>query len=329
LTAEGGKLAQSLEGLQGLQATMGTQLGEDHPLTLSVKGSVGNVLAAMGRSFEAAETYRSLVRDRERVFGPELPETLQARNNLALCMSGERDGHWPAIEAWEALLSDQTSILGADHPLTLETRHYLFTSLSRVDPQAAVEQFRLLVEDRERVQGSEHPDTLRSRENLADCLLLAWTSHRDQLASAPSLDVGGPEPDRAVPEYRALVADQERVLGADHPDTLRTRAGLAEAIAMEAVGLEQLEVAKDELQKALIDQESVLGPDHPSVLYTRHTLVMNVIAIDREEGLSMLQALILDRERVLGPDHPNTLSTVLQLAETLAEQGDMVFEDGA
>jgi len=61
------------------------------------------------------------------------------------------------------------------------------------------------------VQGADHPnpDTLRSRNNRAMSYLAAG------------------RPAKAIPLYRRTLADCERVLGVDHPDTRAAREDLA------------------------------------------------------------------------------------------------------
>ena len=65
-----------------------------------------------------------------------------------------------------------------------------------------------------------------------------------------------------------LLADQERVLGADHPDTLSTRNNLA--IAYRDAGRTAEAITLDE--QTLADRERVLGADHPDTLSTRNNL---------------------------------------------------------
>ena len=57
-----------------------------------------------------------------------------------------------------------------------------------------------------------------------------------------------------------LVADQERVLGPDHPDTLTARNNLA--IAYRGAGRPDEAISLHE--QALAARERVLGPDHPT-----------------------------------------------------------------
>ena len=57
-----------------------------------------------------------------------------------------------------------------------------------------------------------------------------------------------------------LAADQERVLGPDHPDTLNSRNNLA--IAYRAAGRTDEAITLHE--QTLAARERVLGPDHPA-----------------------------------------------------------------
>ncbi|MFI9384141.1 tetratricopeptide repeat protein, partial [Kutzneria sp. NPDC052558] len=72
----------------------------------------------------------------------------------------------------------------------------------------------------------------------------------------------------AIAELERLLEDRQRVLGADHPDTLVTRGNLASwrAEAGDVAG------AIAELERLLEDRQRVLGADHPSTLLTRNNL---------------------------------------------------------
>ena len=105
----------------------------------------------------------SVVKDRdysqEQVLGPDHPDTLTTRNNLAVAYhSAGRFGE--AIELYKRVLADQERVLGPDHPKTLTTRNNLagaYRSVGRFDD--AIELF-------ERVLGPEHPLTKRVEKNL-------------------------------------------------------------------------------------------------------------------------------------------------------------------
>ena len=59
--------------------------------------------------------------------------------------------------------------------------------------------------------------------------------------------------------YERVLAEYERVLGADHPDTLNTRNNLA--VAYDSVG--RFGEAIDAWEKLLPDCQRVLGLEHP------------------------------------------------------------------
>ena len=68
--------------------------------------------------------------------------------------------------------------------------------------------------------------------------------------------------------YEQTLADRERVLGPDHPDTLLSRNNLA--LAYRAAGRTDEAISLNE--QTLADRERVLGPDHPDTLKSRDNL---------------------------------------------------------
>ena len=116
---------------------------------------------------------------------------------------------------------------------------------------------------------------------------------------------------QAIAVGEPLLADRERVLGPDHPDTLASRNNLTEAYrdagrAAEAIPLHE---------RTLADRERVLGPDHPDTLNSRSNLAAAYQAAGRAaEAIPLHERTLADRERVLGPDHPDTLNSRNNLA---------------
>ncbi|WP_097275904.1 tetratricopeptide repeat protein [Streptomyces sp. TLI_55] len=70
-----------------------------------------------------------------------------------------------------------------------------------------------------------------------------------------------------------------RVLGVEHPDTLRTATGLAADLA--DVG--RVEEAVDLGEETLGVQRRVLGVEHPNTLATAHNLAVRLAAVGRVE----------------------------------------------
>jgi tetratricopeptide (TPR) repeat protein len=115
-----------------------------------------------------------------------------------------------------------------------------------------------------------------------------------------------------------LVADQERLLGADHPDTLASRSNLA--IGYRAAGRTSEAITLDE--QALAACERLLGPDHPDTLTSRSNLAIGYRQAGRtSEAITMDEQTLADCQRVLGPDHPDTLTSRTNLANGYREAG--------
>jgi len=97
----------AVEGLQD-------RLGADHPYTLAAKMVLANVLASQRHLDEAVEL-EELVRDkRERILGPQHPDTLRCRANLLLTQ------HELGIEGTsakrQAVIEDLGALIGSAHP---------------------------------------------------------------------------------------------------------------------------------------------------------------------------------------------------------------------
>jgi tetratricopeptide (TPR) repeat protein len=128
----------------------------------------------------------------------------------------------------------------------------------------------------------------------------------------------GDSPAQAIVIGERLVADQERVLGPDHPDTLTARNNLA--ADYQQVGRTDEAITLQE--QNLADFERILGPDHPDTLTTRNSLATAYRAAGRtDEAITLQEQNLADRERILGPDHPDTLHSRHNLANAYRSAG--------
>ncbi|MFE2534210.1 tetratricopeptide repeat protein [Streptomyces sp. NPDC059371] len=278
-----------------------------------------------------------------RLHGPDHPETLTSRNNLAYAYKAVGDlGR--AIPLYEQTLTDRVRILGADHPSTLTSRNNLAGAYeSAGDPGRAIPLYEQTLTDSVRVLGEGHPDTLASRNNLAyvyqtvgdlgraiplyeqtltDRVRVLGEDHPSTLASRNNLagayqtmgDVG-----RAIPLYEQNLADRLRVLGEDHPDALASRNNLAGAY--QAAG--DVGRAIPLYEQTLTDRVRVLGEDHPDALASRNNLAGAYQAVgDFGRAIPLYEQTLTDRMRILGEDHPSTLASRNNLAYTYQEVGD-------
>ena len=301
-------------------------------------GYSGSYPAARDLSRQIADAYAE-----DEAYGPEHPETLAARRDLA-GWTGRAGDAAGARDQFAALLPIIDRVLGPEHPRTLAAHGNLARWTGEAgDAAGARDKYAALLPIYERVLGPEHPDTLATRHDLA------WTTGgagdaagaRDQFAALlPIIErvLGTEHPDTlatrsllarwtgeagnaagARDQLAALLPIRERVLGAEHPDTLGTRGNLAYRTgeAGDAAG------ARDQFAALLPIRERVRGPEHPETLTTRSLLARwTGEAGDAAGARDQFAALLPIRERVLGPEHPDTLATRANLARWTGEAGD-------
>jgi tetratricopeptide (TPR) repeat protein len=82
---------------------------------------LAQVLNSLGRASEAVRLYRELLPDQERVLGPDHPDILVTRRNIAF-WTGECGEPAEALRLYRELLPDQERVRGADHHNTLAIR---------------------------------------------------------------------------------------------------------------------------------------------------------------------------------------------------------------
>jgi tetratricopeptide (TPR) repeat protein len=157
-----------------------------------------------------------LAADQARLLGPDHPDTLGSRNDLAVAYR-DAGRTAEAITLHEQTLTARERVLGPDHPLTLYSRDNLAVAYRDAGRTAeAITLHEQALTARERLLGPDHPDTLTSRNNLA----LAYRA-AGRTAEAITL-------------HEQALTTRERTLGPDHPDTLTSRDNLA--VAYRAAG---------------------------------------------------------------------------------------------
>ncbi|MFE6053975.1 tetratricopeptide repeat protein, partial [Kitasatospora sp. NPDC056446] len=119
---------------------------------------------------------------------------------------------------------------------------------------------------------------------------------------------------RATGLFESVLADRERVLGGDHPQTLTTRSNLANAYARAG----DLGRATGLFESVLADRERILGGDHPQTHSSRNNLAeiyATAGALDR--AIPLFARALAAMERVHGPGHPDS-SKARRILATLA-----------
>jgi tetratricopeptide (TPR) repeat protein len=238
--------------------------------------------------------------DRERVLGPDHPDTLTSRSELAYAYESAGRVR-EAIDLYEATLADRERVLGPDHLDTLTSRNNLasaYEAAGRVSE--AIPLFERALAHNEQVQGQDHIDTLTSRNNLAYAYLSAGRVSE------------------AIPLFERVLADRDRLLGPDHPDTLTSRNNLA--YAYDSAG--RVSEAINLYKATLADRDRLLGADHPDTLTSRNNLAYAYDSAGRvSEAINLYKATLADRDRLLGADHPDTLASRSNLATAYASAG--------
>jgi hypothetical protein len=67
-------------------------LGPDHPFTEVGRYTLANAFQSLGRYQQAADLHRDVLATRERVLGPDHPDTLDSRNNLTASLTASTGG---------------------------------------------------------------------------------------------------------------------------------------------------------------------------------------------------------------------------------------------
>ncbi|MFE1462736.1 tetratricopeptide repeat protein [Streptomyces nigra] len=309
---------------------------------LAGRHNAGLGLGRMGRWTEAREVHRTVTAERERLLGPDHPDTLASRYELAFALS--RTGRAAdALREYKHVARARSLALGPDHPETLAARQEMAYVLGQLGRHLDAHQvYTSVLADRERAMGADHPDTLRCRHNLAFNLSRLGRpedSHRmaEEVAAARARVLGPLHPDtlvtryevayalgqsgrweEALETYREVADARAHALGPDHPDTLAARYEVGISLGRLGRSAEALQ-----LYRALVDDRTrVHGPAHPETLRARHGLGVNLGRLGRwEEALAEARDVCAIRERVLGADHPDTLVSRREVAVGLGWLG--------
>jgi serine/threonine protein kinase/tetratricopeptide (TPR) repeat protein len=274
-------------------------LGHDHPDTLSVGQSLGEVNRAAGKYAQAESLLEESVEGFRRSQGATSGKTLDAMNSLASVYIAEGK-HAQAEPLLRQVMETERQTLGAESPAMLDTMN----TLARVYfiqgkmPEAE----RLLsnvIAVRRRALGTDHPSTIGAMNNLA---VLYQSQFRYREAGSI---------------YATLLDVNRRVLGPEHPDTLNV---------MNNLGVLHFTQGKYSEAEALFlkvfeSWRRQLGPEHPRTL----TLLRNLAALHQAEGKfseaeSLATQVLEARRRVLGPAHPDTLDSLHNLADLYSAQ---------
>lgn len=219
-------------------------LGDSDRNTLNARVLLGVAQRCTGHPDQAAANIDSARVGLTRVVGKDNTEALACRLSQALNWVAE--GKYAAAqESAREVLGVYQTRLGPDHPLRLICRLNLATMLClEQDYLRAEAEARLAADGLEKRLNAVHPYTLAAKMVLASALASQGGGH---LAAAAALE-------KMVTEQR------ERILGPEHPDTLRCQVNwLLTQHQQQVAGVDELR------QAAINGLGALIGPGHPDV----------------------------------------------------------------
>jgi serine/threonine-protein kinase len=292
-------------------AKIRNSLQHEPEIQAGLMATMGSAYLNLGLYAEAEQQAKVALETRRRVLGPEHPHTLQSMTSVAFAYSLQ-GRHAEAEALLRETLGIQTRVLGLEHADTAKSMFVLADALREQERYAEAEAlFRETLGIQTRVLGPEHQDTLRSRISLTNTLsgCSAWSGCGSDL-TARAAEVEALE--------RETLGIQTRVLGPQHPDTLKSRMNLAVTIASQGRKAEAEAFGRETLGI----QTRVLGPEHPATLLSKMNLADAIASQGRYTDAEALHRETLAvRQRVLGPDHPETVNSIYNLAAVAALQG--------
>jgi eukaryotic-like serine/threonine-protein kinase len=278
-----GNTITAREILDKASADIDTNLTKDPELQAQMMSVMGEVYDNLGLYARAQELQQKALNIRQRVLGPESPETLRSMSALAETI--REQGHFTEAETLQRQALDvQKRALGAEHPDTLTSMYNLSNILRGEGRYPDAEKLdRETLGMRRRVLGTDHPDTLKSMNSLARDLI-----PQKQYSEAEKIN-------------REALEIRQRVLGPEHPDTLTSRDSVSEALAFEGQYAEAEKMGRETLEI----RRRIFGPEHPQTLVSMVALAYALKRLGRtaEQEELLRQALEIQR-RVLGPDDP-------------------------
>jgi len=291
---------------------------------------------------EAEPLYGRALEIRQKVLGPEHPDTATSLDNLAGLYDSQ--GRYAEAEPLHRrALEIGEKALGPEHPHTATSLNNL-AELYRAQGRYAEAEplYQRALGIRHKVLGPEHPDTATSLNNLAELYRAqgryAEAEPLHQRAVAIDEEVHGPDhPDVATslnnlaavyhaqgrladaePLFRRALEIREKMLRPEHPHTASSLNNVAELYRAQGRYAE----AEPLYRRALGIWEKVLGPGHPSTATSLNNLALLYDTQGRYADAEPLYRRALEiREKVLGPEHPDTATSVNNLGVLLGKQG--------
>ncbi len=143
-------------------------------------------------------------------------------------------------------------------------------------------------------------NTLESRSNLADFYLKCGLSKE------------------AMQLFQQILEARRRLLGNEHPDTLKVMNDLAKSFTV----LGRYQEAMNLYKQALELQKRILGDEHPDTLQSMNGLARSYSYLGQyQEAKPLYEQMLELQKRTLGDEHPDTLQAIDSLAGSFSDLG--------
>jgi tetratricopeptide (TPR) repeat protein len=257
--------------------------------------------AAQGLIQVAEATHDAVLRLRLQALGPDHPDTIDARYQIARA-ARHRGDHAFAEAEYRQVADARARVLGPDHADTLEARHNIAAAMSFQGRYHDAEaQYRRVLAEEEKALSRDHRLRLATRHEVARMI-----GEQGRYVESES-------------EFRAILTDWLRLYGPDHPGTLNARRNIALMKAAQG----QHAAAEAQLRDILIAQQVISGPDHPRTFLVRSNIARTLAdqgryAAAEAEYRDIAQAM----QRVLIADHPDLLEVRHEISRAMAAQGN-------
>ena len=272
---------------------------------------------------------------RERIFGPDDPETARSLNDLG-GLYRIRGKYEEAEPLSLRALAIREKVLGAEHLDTAESLNYVGLLYNVQGKYEQVESLYVrALAIREKALGMEHRKTAQSMNNLAslyqrqgryseaELLYKRALATREQMFGEEHPDIANSlntlaslyrdQGKYAEAEllYKRALAIREHVLGNEHPNTARSMNGLALLYQTQGRYAE----AEPLYKRALEIEEQVLGAEHLGTARSLNSLAQYYRTQGKyEEAEPLYQRALSIREHTLGIEHPDTAQSLNNLA---------------
>jgi eukaryotic-like serine/threonine-protein kinase len=255
----------------------------------SIRNALGETYYYQGATDLAIRQYELALALRNRVLGPDHPNSIETTNSLALAYL-DTGRLAQSILLLEDALKRCKAKLAPDDPLVMITMGNLGHAYHEAGRLAdAIPLNEATLKRLEAKLGPDHMHTLTARNNLAN----------DYRSAGRLAD--------ALPLFDQTLKQLRLMFGPNHPTTLLSMTNLALAYVDAGRLGDAIALQEDALKRSEIQ----LGPDHPDTLFARDSLARTYEAARRfADALRLNRESLEQRMASLGPADPATLASL-------------------